>query len=210
MASADELLSTTRAVRRRLDLTRPVDPGLLLQCVRLALQAPAAVNTPPWRFVIITHPGTRRAVGEIYRSAGAEWVDDPLRTMPEGPARKVIEEAQWFMRVLGEVPVLVLVCALRPLFDQPLAVQMSALGSVLPAVWSFQLALRARGLGSVFTTLHLWRHEVMAELLGIPTRRHTGCSPPRCLHSWHSVQAGPTSRPRRRRFVELVDGHTGR
>lgn len=168
VASADELLSTTRAVRRRLDLTRPVDPGLLLECVRLALQAPAAVNTPPWRFVIITHPETRRAVGEIYRSAGVEWVDVPLLAMPEGPARKVTEEAQRFMHVVDKVPALVLVCALRPLFDQPLAVQMSALGSVLPAVWSFQLALRARGLGSVFTTLHLWRHEEMAELLGIP------------------------------------------
>lgn len=168
IGNADELLSTTRAVRRRLDLSRPVDPEVLLDCVRLALQAPAAVNSPPWRFVIITEPEKRRAIAEIYRSAGAERVDEPLRTMPSGAERKVVEEAQRFMTVLQDIPVLVLVCALRPIDNQPLAVQMSILGSVLPAVWSFQLALRSRGLGSVFTTLHLWKDEDVAKLLGIP------------------------------------------
>ena len=93
-ASVDALLSTTRAIRRRLDLRRPVDPEVLLDCVRLALQAPAAVNSPPWRFVIITEPEIRRAIAAIYRMAGAERVDEPLRTMPDGAARKVIEEAQ--------------------------------------------------------------------------------------------------------------------
>lgn len=168
IGNADELLSTTRAVRRRLDLSRPVDPDVLLDCVRLALQAPAAVNSPPWRFVIITEPEKRRAIAEIYRSAGAERVDEPLRTMPSGAERNVVEEAQRFMTVLQDIPVLVLVCALRPIDNQPLAVQMSILGSVLPAVWSFQLALRSRGLGSVFTTLHLWKVEDVAKLLGIP------------------------------------------
>jgi nitroreductase len=168
IGSTDELLSTTRAVRRRLDLERPVDPKVLLECVRLALQAPAAVNSPPWRFLIITEPEIRREIAEIYRMAGAEHVDEPLRTMPDSAERQVVEEAQRFMQVLQDIPVLVLVCALRPIDGQPLAVQMSILGSILPAVWSFQLALRSRGLGSVFTTLHLWKHEEMAKLLGIP------------------------------------------
>ena len=137
IGNADELLSTTRAVRRRLDLSRPVDPDVLLDCVRLALQAPAAVKSPPWRFVIITEPEKRRAIAEIYRSAGAEHVDEPLRTMPSGAERNVVEEAQRFMTVLQDIPVLVLVCALRPIDNQPLAVQMSILGSVLPAVWSY-------------------------------------------------------------------------
>ena len=88
--------------------------------------------------------------------------------MPYGAERKVVEEAQRFMTVLQDIPVLVLVCALRPIDGQPLAVQMSILGSVLPAVWSFQLALRSRGLGSVFTTLHLWKDKDVAKLLGIP------------------------------------------
>ena len=168
IGNADELLSTTRAVRRRLDLSRPVDPEVLLDCVRLALQASAAVNSPPWRFVIVTEPEKREAIAEIYRTAGAERVDEPLRTMPYGAERKVVEEAQRFMTVLQDIPVLVLVCALRPIDGQPLAVQMSILGSVLPAVWSFQLALRSRGLGSVFTTLHLWKDKDVANLLGIP------------------------------------------
>jgi nitroreductase len=166
--ATDELLSTTRAVRRRLDLERPVERAVLLDCVRLALQAPSAVGATPWRFVIITDPDLKRGIGDVYRSAGAVWVDKPLETMPEGPVKTVTEEAQWFMGVIDQAPALVLVCSTRPIEDQPFAVQMSAVGSVLPAIWSFQLALRSRGLGSVYTTLHLWEAEAAAELLGIP------------------------------------------
>ena len=166
--AADDLLSTTRAVRRRLDLDRPVEREVLMDCVRLALQAPAALNSQAWRFVIITDSGTRLALADIYRRAGAVKVDSPLRGMPEGPQKKVTEDAQRFMAVLGRVPVHVLACTERPLEGQPLPVQMSVLGSVLPAIWSFQLALRSRGLGSVFTTLHLWHADQAAELLGLP------------------------------------------
>ncbi len=168
VAAADELLSTTRAVRRRLDLERPVEPEVLLDCVRLALQAPAAVNSQSWRFVVVTDQAKKFALAELYRKAGAVWVDVPLQTMVDGPQKTVTEEAQRFMGVLERVPVLVLACAERPIEGQPFAVQMSALGSVLPAIWSFQLALRSRGLGSVFTTLHLWEADEAAALFGLP------------------------------------------
>ncbi len=46
--------------------------------------------------------------------------------------------------------------------------QASAWGSLLPAVWSFMLALRERGLGSAWTTLHLPNEREVADLLGIP------------------------------------------
>lgn len=168
VASADELLSTTRAVRRRLDLERPVEPEVLLDCVRLALQAPAAVNSQSWRFVIVTDRATKSALADVYRKAGAVWVDGPLQTMTDGPIKTVTQEAQRFMGVLDRVPVLVVACTERPIEGQPFPVQMSALGSVLPAIWSFQLALRSRGLGSVFTTLHLWEADEAALLLGLP------------------------------------------
>jgi len=168
LASTDALLSTTRAVRRRLDLDRPVERDVLLECVSLALQAPAAVSAQAWRFVIVTDPATRRGLADIYRKAGAVWVDEPLRTMPEGSVKKVTEEAQWFMNVIERVPVHVVVCSTRPVEGQPFAVQMSTVGSVVPAIWSFQLALRSRGLGSVYTTLHLWEAPEAAQLLGIP------------------------------------------
>lgn len=166
--ATDELLSTTRAVRRRLDLGRPVEPEVILDCVRLALQAPAAVSAQSWHFVVVTDRAKKLALAEVYRKAGAVWVDAPLRSMDEGPTKTVTEEAQWFMGVLERVPVLVLVCSNRPIEGQPFPVQMSALGSVIPAIWSFQLALRSRGLGSVFTTLHLWEAADAAALLDLP------------------------------------------
>lgn len=61
--TADEVLTTTRAVRRRLDLERPVDPELVRECVRIALQAPAGSN----RRVIRASLGLRRggAAGDV-------------------------------------------------------------------------------------------------------------------------------------------------
>ena len=204
--ATDELLTTTRAVRRRLDLDRPVERDVLLDCVRLALQAPSAVGATPWRFLIVTDPDLKRGLGDVYRKAGAVWVDEPLRAMADGPVKTVTEEAQWFMGVIDRVPALVLVCSTRPIADQPFPVEMSAVGSVVPAIWSFQLALRSRGLGSVYTTLHLWEAEAAASLLGIPEGITQVGAAPRRVHHRHRFQAGASSRPRRRRALEHMVG----
>jgi len=167
----DLALTTTRAVRRRLDLDRPVPRQVVLDCIELALQAPNGSNTQPWRWVVIDDPETRRAAAEIYRGA-----IDSYSTRP-GPrevdystpaAQRISVSVAHLKDNLEKVPVLV-VPAVRGRFDtEVLFMQASRWGSILPAVWSFMLALRGRGLGSVWTTIHLHREKEMADLLGIP------------------------------------------
>jgi nitroreductase len=168
---ADELLSTTRAVRKRLDLTRPVPRGVILDCIRLAQQAPTGSNQQTWRWLVVADPEKRRALAELYRQAAAEYF--PLarsRAQAAGQQQtaRVYDSAQYLADHLHEVPVHVIPCLLgRP--AQGGAVHGGGFfASIYPAVWSFSLALRARGLGSVLTTLHLLREAEAAKILGIP------------------------------------------
>jgi nitroreductase len=179
--SADELLATTRAVRRRLDLDRPVEPALIRECLELALQAPSATNTQPWHFVVVTDPATRAALGELYRRGGEVLAQRPNPYHQPGrtaePAakaarRRVMESAVWLVDHLDRVPVHLIPCIYgRPGPD--VVDQASHFGSILPAVWSFMLAARARGLGSSLTTAHLVFEEEAAALLGIPYEQYT-------------------------------------
>ena len=165
----DRLLSTTRAVRRRLDLERPVEREVLLDCIRLAQQAPTASNTQRWRWLVVDEGEKRRALAELYRelSAGlpaarAEFAKDPQTS-------RVYDSAEWLGENLHRVPVLVIPCIdQQPWGIDTRATAAAVYGSILPAVWNFQLALRSRGLGSAFTTLHLYREEEVARVLGIP------------------------------------------
>jgi nitroreductase len=168
LATVDRLLSTTRAVRNRLDLSRPVERSIILDCIRLSQQAPTGSNRQGWRWVVVTDAEKRRRIGEIY--ARAEGVLETLRDRTdEGQTRRVYDGAVSLSKRLGQVPVLVIPCMLqRPGNDFVPVTNATLYGSIFPAVWSFQLALRSRGLGSVLTTLHLqWEAEVAA-LLGIP------------------------------------------
>jgi uncharacterized protein (TIGR02118 family) len=171
LAGVDRLLSTTRAVRKRLDLARPVGREVILDCIRLSQQAPTGSNRQDWRWVVVSDPGKRARLAEIYRSGGAEYLRAALQQMPEGQAqtKRVYESALWLVDHLAEVPVHVIPCLARRLpGDAPAGMQAGFYGSIFPAVWSFQLALRSRGLGSVLTTLHLNREGEAAQLLGIP------------------------------------------
>lgn len=162
--STDELLSTTRTVRRRLDLTRPVSRELLRECLDLALQAPTGGNLQGWHFVLITNPEPKRAIGDLYRKSKAK--NDPPETLPEH--RKTIESSAYLAEHLHEVPVLVVPCVEGRIENIPLMVQAVIWGSILPATWSFMLAARARGLGTAWTSLHLEYEREAAEVLGIP------------------------------------------
>ncbi len=164
----DQLLSTTRAVRRRLDLTRPVEHELLEECVRLAVQAPTSTNTQNWHFLIVTDEATRAALAELYLRS---WVPynggrlpsevPPSETGPEAGSRHLAAH-------LHEVPVHVIACIEgRPEGRSPADLAW-LYGSIIQAGWSFQLAARERGLGSVWTTHHLDYEREAAELLGIP------------------------------------------
>jgi nitroreductase len=165
-AAADLLLSTTRAVRRRLDFDRPVERELLLECVRIAQQAPTGGNAQGWSWVIVTDADKRAALAEIYRDASAEYFAE--MTARDEQTKRVRASALYLRDNFHRAPVHVIPC-IRGRRDEISSVDAPAFyGSILPAAWSFCLAVRARGLGSAWTTLHLGLAERAAELLGIP------------------------------------------
>jgi nitroreductase len=167
---SDKLLSTTRAVRRRLDLSKPVEQQTLLDCIALAQQAPTASNSQTWRWVIVTDKEKRRQIAEIYRSGSPmvkmsreQQADDNAQT------QRVYDATEYLIDHMEEVPALVFPCVQgRVSADAHPCVLASVYGSIFPAVWNFQLALRSRGLGSVLTTLHLLREHDVAAILNIP------------------------------------------
>ncbi len=184
LQTVDHLLTTTRTVRKRLDLTRPVDRAVILECLGLALQAPTGSNLQNWRWVVVTDEGMRARVGDVYKRAigpynsfwdrSIDWSDKSLR--------RVVDSSIFLEQILPRVPVHVIPCALgttaqSETFFESLGYGGESLGnmvasgfygSIWPAVWSFMLALRSRGLGSALTTMHLALEREMGELLGIP------------------------------------------
>jgi nitroreductase len=158
--SPDELLTTTRTVRKRLDLTRPVPLDLIRECLEVALQAPSGSNRQGWHWMVITDEPSRRVIGDYYRqsvasylnssgSAGGLFADDPERNAVQ---RRVGESVAYLSEHMGEVPVLVIPCISAPRLGA--GSQAGLWGSLLPAAWSYVLAARARGLGTAWTTLH--------------------------------------------------------
>jgi nitroreductase len=171
----EHALTTTRTVRRRLDLARPVERGVVEDCLRLALQAPNGSNMQLWRWVLVDDAQVRAAAADIYRTALDEYASRPgprpYRRDHDGTsddALRISGSVMYLREHLHEVPVLVVPAIAGELEGANLFHQASLWGSVLPAVWSFMLALRARGMGSAWTTIHLWRAGEMADLLGIP------------------------------------------
>jgi nitroreductase len=166
--SVDELLSTTRAVRRRLDLDRQVGRDVILECVQLAMQAPTASNDQSWRWMVVTDADKRAAIAEIYRGVGEQYLARAASAESDPQTRRTYESALALSHILADVPVHVIPCIERRFDGNDLLVAASAWASIIPAGWSFMLALRSRGLGSVWTTLHLARAREVADLLGIP------------------------------------------
>lgn len=169
LASVDHVLTTTRSVRRRLDLSRPVEPEVIEDCLRLAIQAPTGGNSQGWRWIVVTDPGLRLQLAELYRDIATPYLAAGLENgAPSEQQQRVVDSAKYLADVLDQVPVHVIPCLYGELEGVPAWAAAGAYGSIIPAVWSFQLALRSRGLGSVFTTLHLPHADRAAELLGIP------------------------------------------
>ena len=167
-ATDDELLSTTRSVRKRLDLIRPVGRDVILECIGLAMQAPTASNAQDCRWLVITDADKRAAIAEIYRGIGAEYLAQAAATESDPQTRRVYRSALSLSETLGRVPVHVIPCLANPIDNSNLLTAASAWASIIPAGWSFLLALRSRGLGSVWTTMHLAKEREVGELLGIP------------------------------------------
>jgi nitroreductase len=170
----DRLLTTTRSVRKRLDLTRPVEVEVIERCIEIACQAPTGSNAQGWHFVVITDSEVRSRIAALYRR-GAEllfqtYADNPL---PSGDLRarqfpRMAESGLHLYEHLHEVPVLIVPCVEGRPESAGLVWQATLYGSVFPAVWSLMLALRARGIGSCLTTDHLFHEQEAAQILGIP------------------------------------------
>jgi len=168
LATVDRLLSTTRSVRRRLDLARPVPRELILDCIRLSQQAPTASNTQTWRWLVVDDPGKRRELGALY-AQGIPAIRESGKQVRDAQTERVYQSASWLAEHLAQVPLIAIPCVAGRLPESaPLVVAASLFGSIYQAVWSFQLALRSRGLGSTFTTLHLLFEAQARKLLGIP------------------------------------------
>jgi nitroreductase len=170
----DELLTTTRTVRKRLDLTRTVPGALIRECLEIALQAPSGSNRQGWQWIVVTDADQRRAIGEVYRraterylastgAAGKLFSDDPRRAPVQ---QRVGDSVAYLAEKMADVPVLVLPCL--QVERLPTGNQAGLWGSLLPAAWSFMLAARARGLGTAWTTLHLAFEDEVAAILGLP------------------------------------------
>jgi nitroreductase len=172
--TVDEALSTTRAVRRRLDLARPVAREVLEECLALAQQAPSGGNVQPGSFVVVTDAATRLALAELYRRVYEQWLVSPFGQVDRVPGQdpaayaRMRDSSDYLAAHLHEVPVHVIPVIRRRADNQPIPLQAGIWGAILPATWSFMLAARARGLGTVWTTIHLEYEEEAAALLGIP------------------------------------------
>ncbi len=174
----DELLTTTRAVRKRLDHDRPVDDDDIRDCVRIAMQSPSGSNSMTMQFVIVKDAEKRAKIGEIYRQcyemyksmdgvyAGSIKKDSDVEQAQQD---RVTSSADHLGETMGQAPVLVIACTTSGRVDgAPAMVAASAMGNVLPAMWSFMLAARARGLGTAWTTVGLMMEQQIADVVGIP------------------------------------------
>lgn len=180
--SAKEVLTTTRSVRKRLDLERPVERRIVEECLEVAFQAPNGSNQQMWNWVCVDDPDTRAAMAEIYRGglethlalSSEERGETADGTYPVDDRQEFIGASVYhLLEHMHEVPVLVVPTVAGRLDGASIFEQGSRWGSILPAVWSFMLALRSQGLGSAWTTLSLHREREMAELLDIPYDRVT-------------------------------------
>jgi len=164
----DELLSTTRAVRRRLDLTRPVEREVLEECLRLAQQAPTAGYREDWHFVVVTDRALRAALGELWRKGGERYLKRRADETGDPRVERLLASVRHLAEHIHEVPVHVIPCVEGRTDGRPAAAQASRWGTIVPAAWSFMLAARSRGLGTCWTTFHLSSEKEAAALLGIP------------------------------------------
>jgi nitroreductase len=192
----DELLTTTRSVRKRLDLSRPVPIELVRECLEVALQAPTGGNSQGWHWVVVTDPSLRSGIAEYYRRSYEAYRDAAARAVPPGGGarattqQRVQSSADHLADHMADVPVLVLAC-IEAAAELPADNQAGLWGSLLPAAWSYQLAARARGLGTAWTTLHLRYEREVSELLGMPPHVRHGVLLPTAYYTGETFRPAP-------------------
>jgi nitroreductase len=195
----EELLTTTRTVRKRLDLTKPVPLELVKRALEIALQAPSGSNTQRWQWLVITDPGQRAKIGELYRracreyldsadAAGKLFADDPERSKVQ---RRVGSSVEYLADKMGDVPVLVIPCVQTKRAELPTGNQAAIWASLLPAAWSYILAARSFTLGTALTTLHLAYEKEAAEILDLPENVHQAALIPTAFYTGDTFKPAP-------------------
>jgi nitroreductase len=171
LATVDRLLTTTRAVRKRIDLDRPVGREVVLECLRLATQAPSGGNIQRWRWVVVTDPDKKAFVADRYAKSFAPYIAPRKAAVAPDDIRslRMIESAEYLADRMADMPMLVIPCTLDRVSPDATHEELAGIyGGIFPAIWSFQLALRSRGLGCALTTLHLVYEREIGQALGIP------------------------------------------
>lgn len=176
LATVDKLLTTTRSVRKRLDLERPVPSEIIEECLEIAIQAPTGGNSQGWRFLVVTDEDKKAKIGELYKQSFFIYARSQQEQTESRGSRdhdpeqqgRVVKSAVYLAQNMHKVPVMIIPCIEGRVEDAGLMAQAGLYGSILPAAWSLMLALRARGLGAAWTTLHLRYEQEIAEILGIP------------------------------------------
>ncbi|MCY3865177.1 MAG: nitroreductase family protein [Chloroflexi bacterium] len=172
LASVDYILETTRSVRKRLDLTRPVDRATVERCLEIAIQAPTGSNRQGWKWLIVTDAEKKTKIAEYYKDSWYAYAGVATRSAPgEEPSpqmQRVVSSARYLADHMHEAPMMIFPCVKGRANDASPAANAGLYGSIIPAAWSLMLALRARGIGSAWTTLHLSYEKECNEVLGIP------------------------------------------
>ena len=183
--SVDEVLSTTRAVRKRLDFDRPVETEVINECIEAAIQSPTGSNSQAWQWLVVTDADKRAAIADLYKQGWAQYMnmegnvetayagDDASRVAQQA---RVQSSAEYLAENFEKVPVMLIPCLPGRLDGMPAIVSASMLGSILPGAWSFMLAARERGLGTAWTTIHLMFEEQAAEILEVPYAEVQQCA----------------------------------
>lgn len=207
----DELLTTTRSVRQRLDLTRPVEPKLIEECIDIAQQAPSGSNRQHWHWLVLTDPEVRAQVAHFYRKSFDAYAE--ARPKPEemyagdeqriNQQKRVNASANFLSERMADVPVLTIAAIESAGGELPAGNQAGMWGSLLPAAWSYALAARARGLGTAWTTLHLEYEKEIAEVLRLPSGVFTGVLLPTAYYT------GDTFKPAKRPPASRIIHHNG-
>jgi nitroreductase len=197
--TTDTLLSTTRSVRKRLDLSRDVPLGLVRECLEIALQAPTSANRQHWSFIVIVDAEQKRRVAEIYKrqwdwlasttySVGGRFADDPTRAPQQARAA---DSGAYLADHLAEVPVLVLPCIEVEGDGQfTPSNQADTWGSIMPAAWSYMLAARTRGLGTAWTSLSTSAEPDIRAVIGYPDNVYHAALIPTAYYTGETFKPG--------------------
>ena len=201
--SVDDVLATTRAVRKRLDFDKPVEPEVVKECLEAALQSPTGSNSQAWQWMVVTDQEKRNALADIYRKGWALYanMDGNAATAYQGDdasrlaqQERVTSSAEYLADNFEKVPVMMIPILPGRLDGLPAMAATSLLGSILPGAWSFMLAARERGLGTALTTIHLMHEQEAAEVLGIDYDNYTQCALVTCGYTL-GTDFKPANRP---------------